>query len=59
MTDYKLIPVLTLNGFGFDYLSNSVAKYRPALTLGVGVSGELPGVESVGYSIEDYLAVYP
>ena len=59
MTEYKLIPVLTLNGFGFDYLSNSVAKYRPALTLGVGVSGELPGVERVDYPIEDYSSVYP
>ena len=59
MTEYKLIPVLTLNGFGFDYLSNSVAKYRPDLTLGVSISGDLPRVESVGYPIEDYSSVYP
>lgn len=55
---YDNVPVLTINGFGFDYLTNSVHKYRTTLALGVFVPGELPRVEQVPFSREDYDALY-
>jgi Calcineurin-like phosphoesterase len=57
--NYKNIPLLTMNGFGFDYISNSVASYREKLALGVGVSGQLPRVEEVAYLSEEHSGVYP
>jgi hypothetical protein len=56
---YKNTPILTLNGFGFHYISNSVADYRPNLVLGMGVPGALPKVEQVPYLPEEHMAVYP
>jgi len=56
---YKSIPLLTINGFGFNYLTNSVADYRLKLALGVGVPGDLPRVEPVSYLPEEYTGVYP
>ncbi len=56
---YKNIPLLTVNGFGFNYLNNSVADYRPHLVLGVGVPGQLPRIEEVAYLPEEYLGVFP
>ena len=55
---YEVVPVLTLNGFGFDYLTNSVAKYRSDLALGVWKLGELPSVERIAYAKEDYSLLY-
>jgi UDP-2,3-diacylglucosamine pyrophosphatase LpxH len=57
--NYKNIPLLTINGFGFNYLSNSVSNYRSKLALGVGVPGDLPRVEPVSYLPEEYTGVYP
>jgi len=57
--NYKNTPVLTINGFGFNYLSNSVANYRPKLALGVGVTGQLPRVEEIAYLPEEHAGVYP
>ena len=59
LANYKNIPLLTINGFGFNYLSNSVASYREKLALGVGVTGQLPRVEEVPYLPEEYAGVYP
>jgi hypothetical protein len=56
---YKSVPVLTINGFGFNYLSNSTEKYRLRLTLGVGIPGELPRVEEVPYTAEEYANMHP
>jgi Calcineurin-like phosphoesterase len=56
---YETIPVLTLNGFGFDYLSNSVATYRESLALGVQVEGDLPRVEAVPIPPGAHNLVYP
>ena len=56
---YKNTPVLTINGFGFNYLNNSVDKYRPKLALGVAVTGALPRIEDVSYLQEEHLTVYP
>ena len=56
---YKDVPLLTLNGFGFNYLNNSVRKYRPSLVLGVWRKGELPRVEEVTCPSEEHAAVYP
>ena len=53
-----LVPLLTLNGFGFNHINNSVAKYREWLVLGCWREGGLPGVERVAYHREDYLAMY-
>ena len=59
LANYKNIPLLTINGFGFNYLRDSVASYREKLALGVGVSGQLPRVEEVAYMIEEHAGVYP
>jgi len=56
---YEAVPVLTLNGFGFDYLSNSVAKYRSTLALGIHQEGALPRVEEVPVPLDVYRSVYP
>jgi hypothetical protein len=56
--EYKINPVLTLNGFGFHYLDNSLLKYRPKLCLGVFNSGALLEVEEIPYAPEDYEALY-
>lgn len=55
---YKAVPLLTVNGFGFNYLTNSAAHYRPRLALGVAVANELPRCEEVPYSPEEYAAIY-
>lgn len=55
---YKKIPVLKINGFGFDYLNNSVSKYRTSIVIGIGKSGQLPKVENVPFSPEEYSGVY-
>lgn len=55
---YATVPVLTINGFGFDHLSNSVHKYRAALALGVFVPGQLPRVEPVPFAQADHDAIY-
>lgn len=57
LKEYTEYPVLTLNGFGFDYLTNSVKKYRP-LALGVAVLNELPRVDQVSFSAQDYDDIY-
>lgn len=57
--NYRNIPLLTINGFGFNHSSNSVASYREKLALGVGVSGQLPRVEEVAYLSEEHSGVYP
>jgi|GEM_PF-2366239 len=56
--EYKINPVLTLNGFGFNYLSNSVLEYRPKLCVGVLNPGALLEVEEIAYAPEDYEALY-
>ena len=38
--NYRNTPLLTINGFGFNYLTNSVANYRPKLALGFAVTGQ-------------------
>ena len=43
----QAVPLLTLNGFGFDHLTNSVEKYREHLVLGVYERDQLPRVEKV------------
>ena len=55
--EYTEYPVLTLNGFGFDHLTNSVKKYR-TLALGVAVLNELPRVDLVIWSDQDYHDIY-
>lgn len=40
-------PLLTINGFGFDYLTNDPMKYRSTLALGVYQRGDAPRIESV------------
>lgn len=39
---YKNIPILTINGFGFHYLSGSYEKYAEKLVLGVYSKDQLP-----------------
>lgn len=56
---FDKVPVLTINGFGFDHISDSVRSYRPKLTLGVAVRDELPKVEEVPFLPEEHALVYP
>jgi hypothetical protein len=52
--EYKATPLLTLNGFGFNYLSNSFKDYRPTLVLGTSGGGEFPKVHHVTYQIDQF-----
>lgn len=56
---YKNTPLMTINGFGFHYLTNSVANYRQKLVLCVGITGQLPRIEEVDYLPEEHAGVYP
>ncbi len=56
---YKAAPLLTINGFGFNYLSDSVHQYRSSLLLGVGQADNLPVVEEVILDHDEYLEIYP
>ncbi len=44
---YQAVPLLTLNAFGFDYLTNDPSRYRDTLALGRAVAGALPEVIQV------------
>jgi UDP-2,3-diacylglucosamine pyrophosphatase LpxH len=51
-TEYAETPLLTINGFGFNYLSNSYALYRDSLVIAVSESGEFPAIVEVSVSRE-------
>lgn len=59
LTNYRSIPLLTINGFGFGYLTNSVTDYRDKLVLGVAQPGQLPRIEEVAYVPEEHAGIYP
>ena len=40
-------PLLTINGFGFNYLTNDPMNYRAKLALGVYRNGETPTIEDI------------
>ena len=46
-TNYKAIPLMTLNGFGFHYLSGSFKAYRKNLVMGVSEDGGFPKIVSL------------
>jgi len=56
---YVAVPLLTLNGFGFHYVSDSVQQYRKNLVIGVRRLGQLPEVEEVAVQPDEHAAVYP
>lgn len=56
---YKAVPLLTINGFGFHYLSNSVHQYRSSLVIGVARGGSLPEIEEITVDFEEHLEIYP
>lgn len=56
---YKAVPLLTINGFGFNYLNNSVNQYRSSLLLGVGQAESLPMVKELAVDNAEYLEIYP
>ena len=56
--EYKITPVLTVNGFGFNYLSNSLHEYRNKLCLAVLIPEHPIDVAEVAYAPEDYEALY-
>jgi hypothetical protein len=41
---YREVQLLTINGFGFDYLDNSLKKYRETIVYGIGKEGYLPEI---------------
>ena len=56
--EYAETPLLTINGFGFHYLSNSYALYRDSLVIAVSEGGDLPGVVEVSFpreSLEEFV----
>lgn len=55
---YEAVPVLTLNAFGFDYLTNDPARYRDTLTLGRAVRDALPEVVRVPVPRDQYDSIY-
>lgn len=55
---YERVPILTLNGFGFNYITNSVAKYRPELVLGVGQPHALPRIERIPVDPAEHASLY-
>ena len=55
---YEAVPVLTLNAFGFDYITNSTKNYRPSVTLGIANTGQLPTTEEVPVPNDQYRAIY-
>lgn len=56
---YKAVPLLTVNGFGFNYLSNSVHQYRSSLLFGIGRADNLPEIKEVTFGHDEYLEIYP
>jgi hypothetical protein len=56
---YDAVPVLTLNGFGFDHLTNSTRKYTSHLALGVYIANELPRVDRVEVPDRSRAVIYP
>lgn len=50
--EYAETPLLTINGFGFNYLNNSYALYRNSLVIAVSEDGEMPRVVEVSFSPE-------
>jgi hypothetical protein len=40
-------PLLTINGFGFNYLTNDPMNYRAKLALGLYRNGETPTIEDI------------
>lgn len=56
---YKAVPLLTINGFGFHYLSNSVHQYRSSLVIGVARIGDLPEIEEITVNLDEHLGIYP
>lgn len=55
---YTSVPLLTLNGFGFDHLGFSPGKYRETLLLGVTQGGGLPRIEEFPVSVEEWTGFY-
>ncbi len=51
-------PLLTINGFGFNHLTNScVDGYRSEIVLGIYKAGELPEVERIAMECPVYIEV--
>jgi len=57
--EYKTVPMLTLNGFGFHYLSGSYENYADALILGIYRKNELPQTDFVTFSQSEREACAP
>lgn len=52
--EYKTIPIITLNGFGFHHLSGSFNAYRQSLNLGVTANGEFPTIVDVPFASDSF-----
>jgi hypothetical protein len=53
-SEYRTPLLLTLNGFGFHYLSGSFNAYRPSLSLAVSEEGGFPHVVSIAFDRENF-----
>ena len=53
-TNYKAIPLMTLNGFGFHYLSGSFKAYRKNLVMGVSKDGGFPDIMTLPVTSESF-----
>jgi hypothetical protein len=61
LDSFQKVPLVTLNGFGFDYLTNSILKehYAADLVYGRMVAEGLPLVETVPADMPAHAGVYP
>lgn len=55
---YGAIPLHTLNAFGFNHLTNSLANYKHELPLGVRRAGSPLEITRVTYSMDEYQTLY-
>ena len=55
---YKKTPLMTLNGFGFDYLTCTPQTYRPSLLWAEYLPGEEPRIHSIGVDPVQYRSFY-
>jgi hypothetical protein len=55
---YQAVKLLTLNGFGFNHLNNSLQAYRTHLVYALGQRGQLPEIQSLEVDQEVRAAFY-
>jgi hypothetical protein len=55
---YEKVQLLTINGFGFDHLQNSLTKYRDKIYVAQGRQGQLPEITALDVNPKEREAFY-